>query len=59
MHGKGIFTWPNDNYYDGNFLNGKKNGRGIFYWNDNRTYDGFWKNGKKHGLGVFTDANGK
>jgi hypothetical protein len=39
-----IFT-ENDNIYEGQFVNGKKEGNGIFYHVDSRyAQEGWWKN---------------
>lgn len=32
MNGKGKFTWPDDKYYEGEFVNDKKEGHGILNW---------------------------
>jgi hypothetical protein len=31
MHGEGKYIWPNGDYYEGGYFNGKKNGMGKFY----------------------------
>jgi len=32
MHGKGLFTWPDNRKYDGEYKEDKKEGYGIFEW---------------------------
>ena len=46
MEGKGVFTWPDERKYEGDYYDDKKEGYGIFYWPDGRKYEGEWKNGK-------------
>ena len=46
MEGRGLFTWPDNRRYDGEYIDDKKEGMGIFYWPDGRKYEGEWKNGK-------------
>lgn len=53
MDGKGVFTWPDNRRYEGEYVNDKKEGYGIFRWADGRIFKGNWKNGKQHGEGEF------
>ena len=39
-HGKGIFTWPEGNKYEGEYLNDKRHGYGIYTWPDGKKYEG-------------------
>ena len=59
MEGKGVFTWPDERKYEGDYYDDKKEGYGVFYWPDGRKYEGEWKNGKQHGIGVYTSASQK
>ncbi len=40
--GKGVYTWANGNYYDGEWKNGKRDGSGKFVAGDS-VKTGFWK----------------
>ena len=40
MNGKGTFTWPNGNFYSGDFVDDIKHGYGLFSWNNGRKYKG-------------------
>jgi hypothetical protein len=59
MHGRGIYTWPDDARYEGEFRDGKQNGRGIHTWADGRRYEGEWIDGKPSGRGTYTWADGR
>ena len=37
------------NYYEGNFVNGRRNGFGTFYYSSGTKYIGEWKEDQKHG----------
>jgi len=37
------------NYYEGNFLDGRRHGHGIFYYSSGTKYIGEWKSDQKHG----------
>ena len=58
MHGEGVFLWPDNRRYEGNYVNEKKEGFGIFYWPNGKVYKGFWKDGYHHGKGVMTETDG-
>ena len=53
MEGKGVFTWPDNRKYSGDYFNDKKDGFGTFEWADGRKFTGYWKNGKQNGEGEF------
>lgn len=46
MEGTGVFMWPDNRRYEGEYIDDKKEGHGVFYWPDGRKYDGEWLNGK-------------
>ena len=53
--GLGVFVWPSQLQYSGQWLDHKRNGFGfeMHQQEDNSaTYKGEWKKGKRHGLGV-------
>jgi len=58
-NGKAKATFPNNDVYDGEYLNGKRNGKGVYTWSkaeENKVrgakYDGEYKDGKREGGGV-------
>lgn len=53
MDGMGVFIWPDNRKYTGEYKDDKKEGYGIFEWADKRKYKGYWSNGKQHGEGEF------
>lgn len=53
MNGSGVFRWPNNKRYEGDYLNDKRHGTGKFYWPDGRTYEGEFHKGKQHGKGHY------
>ena len=57
MNGKGKFTYQDGSFYEGEFVNGKKNGYGIYKWDNDKYYEGKWKNDKQNGYGVYYDKN--
>jgi len=46
MHGQGLYKWPDGRWYDGNYVDDKKDGYGVYTYPDGRSYKGQWKNGK-------------
>lgn len=32
MEGNGVFFWPDDRRYEGEYIDDKKEGHGVFYW---------------------------
>lgn len=51
-HGKGIYTFPTENEYEGDYRFGKKEGTGIFHWKKfGIKYTGEFSNDKMHGKG--------
>ena len=53
MDGEGVFIWPDNIKYTGQYKKDKKEGFGLYEWSDGRKYKGKWKNGKQHGSGEF------
>jgi len=54
MMGQGKLSWSDNKFYEGNFVNDKRNGFGIFSWANGRKYEGHWKDGQ----GTFTTDKG-
>jgi len=48
-HGKGKYTWPNGDVYEGDFVDDKKHGKGKFTSADGEVYVGDWMNDKRRG----------
>ena len=48
----------NNNQYEGQIINGKKEGKGKFIYKNGCIYEGYFKNDKKEGNGIFYYANG-
>lgn len=46
------------NYYEGNFLDGRRHGQGTFYYSSGTKYVGEWKADQKHGKGKVVFRNG-
>lgn len=59
MHGKGKITWLDGRYYEGEYVDDKKQGEGLFDWGDGRKYIGQWYKGKQHGRGLYIMTNGE
>jgi hypothetical protein len=38
--------WADQRYYEGAYVDDKKEGFGIFSWPDGKKYEGEWRNGK-------------
>jgi len=47
----------NENSYDGNWLNDKRNGQGTFKWASGNTYKGNYKDDMRDGKGLFIWVN--
>ncbi len=58
-HGRGTFTWPNGDQYQGQWLNDQPDGQGIHSYSDGRRYEGQWRRGEKHGRGIATWPDGQ
>jgi hypothetical protein len=58
MHGKGVFSWPNWDIYEGDFLHNIRTGKGTYTWADGDRYDGYFVNGKITGKGVYKYEDG-
>ena len=58
-HGKGkIIFNDGEEYYEGDFTNGKMTGYGFYKWSNNNTYKGQFLDGKLHGKGIFKWSDG-
>ena len=53
MHGYGVYSWPDNRKYEGQYFADRKHGFGIYHWPDGRVYEGYWLGGKQHDLGVY------
>lgn len=57
-HGRGVFTWPNGDKYEGDWQDDKPHGRGVETLTDGERYEGEWQDGKRHGQGFATWPTG-
>ena len=53
-----IDNQTNDDLYEGELINGKKEGKGKYKYKNGCIYEGFFKNDKKDGNGIFYYPNG-
>jgi hypothetical protein len=67
INGFGKYNHGSNDYYEGEFKDGKRHGKGAYKWwmgtNNGRgmlynVYDGQWLNGEQSGIGKFTNYNG-
>jgi hypothetical protein len=56
-YGIGKEVFQIDEFYEGNYVNGKPHGFGIYHAKE-ILYEGDWSNGLKHGNGKWTNKNG-
>ena len=58
-NGKAVAHYPNDDKYEGQYINGIREGHGIYYYANGEKYDGEWSKNRKHGIGrMFYYKNG-
>jgi hypothetical protein len=57
--GKGKYTWPNGEFYEGDFVDDKRTGKGKYTWPNGDFYEGDFVDNKLTGKGKYTLANGK
>ena len=55
----GVLFSPNMDYYEGEFIDGKKEGKGKLIYNNGTEYSGNFKNNKPDGYGQLTQENGE
>ncbi|MGD1841844.1 MAG: MORN repeat-containing protein [Thermonemataceae bacterium] len=58
-HGKGKYTWENEDVYEGEYTNGKREGYGTYIFANQVKYEGEWKNDLRHGKGKMYSQEGK
>ena len=56
--GKGVYTWPDGEKYEGDFVDGKQHGKGMYTRPDGTIYEGDFVDGKQHGKVVCTRPDG-
>ena len=49
INGDGVYTWENDDIYNGPFLDGEMHGHGIYSYSSGKVYEGEFENGFKNG----------
>ena len=57
--GRGKYTYPLGEKYEGEWKNGEYHGQGTFTLPDGEKYEGEWKNGEYHGQGTETWSDGQ
>ena len=57
-HGRGKYTSPNEDLYEGDFVAGKMSGIGTMVDSEGNSYSGSWKDGLRSGRGVERSNNG-
>ena len=62
-HGKGKFIWnrmlkSQMEFYDGEWVNDRKEGFGLYKYKNGSTYEGKWVNGVREGTGIFQYPDG-
>ncbi|MBS1620554.1 MAG: WG repeat-containing protein [Bacteroidetes bacterium] len=57
--GNGKMVWDDENVYEGQWLNGKRQGTGKLLWANGDVYEGQWQDDKMHGKGKLTSKDGK
>ena len=58
FNGKGKYTWADGSYYDGDWVNNKKQGLGEYKFNDGSLFTGNWINDKRDGFGKSISSSG-
>ena len=56
--GRGKYTYPHGDKYEGEWKNGEFHGQGTITWSDGKKYVGEWKNGEVDGQGTYTWSDG-
>ena len=51
-HGKGKYTFQNNECYEGDYVNGQRHGKGVYTYKDGTVYDGDYVNGVQEGKGI-------
>ena len=58
VNGKGKYTWPDGNVYEGDWRDDKRTGKGKYTWPNGNVYEGDWRDDKRTGKGKKTWAGG-
>ena len=56
--GRGIYTWPSGQIYDGEWRNGKSHGHGTFVYKSGDKYVGGFRLDDRHGFGTYSYKDG-
>jgi len=51
-------NFPNGDYFEGTYVNGKRNGKGTYRYSDGSSYVGDYYNDLRHGQGIYIMADG-
>ena len=58
QNGKGTFTWPTGDVYEGDFVSWVRTGKGTLTWANGDVYVGDFVDGNRTGKGTYTWASG-
>ena len=53
-----MYKWGENEYYDGEYVNGIKEGEGELSFKDGKKFFVNFTNGKPNGIGIFQDQDG-
>jgi hypothetical protein len=59
MKGMGIFTWPKEKVYEGEWINNMMHGKGSLKFEDGKNFVGEFEEDLMSGYGVFTWPDGR
>jgi len=51
-------NFPNGDYFEGTYVNGKRNGKGTYHYHDGSSYVGDYSNDQRHGQGIYILPDG-
>lgn len=56
---KGVMYYSTGDYYEGEFINNRRDGQGIFVYKNGTKYEGMFKTNRQHGYGKLTQLDGE
>ena len=57
--GKGVYTWPDGEKYEGDYVDGCATGKGVYTWPSGNRYEGDFVDGQRTGKGMTTWPDGE
>ena len=58
-NGVRVYTWPNGDVYDGEFVDDVRSGSGVYTWANGEKYEGEFKNNLLSGFGTYYFPSGR